>query len=770
MVGSALALSLIGLGAVQALPARKPVEQRQVWLPGGSGTFTPGDGSLPPCLTDQPLNEQPPCLLPPIVGGLNPPKEKRQLSIGDGSSVFTPGQGSIPVCLTNVSLSEQPPCILPPITGGLLPPTLPPTNNKREFVLPPDANSNPKRVIAELELDLERLQNKLHKSQEDLDDIEAIKAALQYLAGITNISAPPGSGSTFTPGKRSFVLPPDAASNPKRVIAELELDLEKLQNKPHKSQEDLDDIEAIKAALQYLAGITNISAPPGSGSTFTPGKRGFVLPPDANTNPKKVIAELELDLERLQNKPNKSQEDLEDIEAIKVALKYLAGISNISAPRAPAARSPLANAPSLENQKYKTQQDLDDIVAIKAALRYLAGIANISAPPGTGSTFTPGKRHFVLPPDANSNPKRVIAELELDLERLQNKPNKSAEDLDDIEAIKAALKYLAGITSISAPPGTGSTFTPGKRAAAFNPDTVGTYAAECPNLDGAELALENLLHKANPTIGEQIIEQKLVAFLRGCGITIVKSPDGTTTILKPSDKRDVATTQLNVAGLQNAYAALLDAATQVAPNPPSFDNWLVLHQIAGLIELYGGSTTLTADSAAASTASAAKRQSTVTVGTKTCQAGDITGLRGALAALLASYGDPAKAPTDIFLVEQVVVSALQLCGQSVAGWTTLTPDATIPGGPITPDPTVPGDSIHPSDRRRGETATADPAALLAALKALEDAYGSYGSPDIPAPVWLIMLNAVTVLQSIPGVTVPGWPVLGQGSVVLTPST
>ncbi|AEO67127.1 uncharacterized protein THITE_24856, partial [Thermothielavioides terrestris NRRL 8126] len=342
MVGSALALSLIGLGAVQALPARKPVEQRQVWLPGGSGTFTPGDGSLPPCLTDQPLNEQPPCLLPPIVGGLNPPKEKRQLSIGDGSSVFTPGQGSIPVCLTNVSLSEQPPCILPPITGGL----------------------------------------------------------------------------TFTPGKRSFVLPPDAASNPKRVIAELELDLEKLQNKPHKSQEDLDDIEAIKAALQYLAGITNISAPPGSGSTFTPGKRGFVLPPDANTNPKKVIAELELDLERLQNKPNKSQEDLEDIEAIKVALKYLAGISNISAP-----------------------------------------------------------------------------------------------------------------------PGSGSTFTPGKRAAAFNPDTVGTYAAECPNLDGAELALENLLHKANPTIGEQIIEQKLVAFLRGCGITIVKSPDGTTTILKPSDKR-----------------------------------------------------------------------------------------------------------------------------------------------------------------------------------------------------------------------------------------
>ncbi|KAK3306529.1 uncharacterized protein B0T15DRAFT_365547, partial [Chaetomium strumarium] len=354
MVGPALALSLLGLGAVQALPAgNKPVEERQFSIGDGTGVFIPGQGDLPVCLTDgTPLNEQPPCLLPPITGGLEPSdkkraaNKKRQFVIGDPSGGFTPGQGELPTCAVDIPLNEQPPCLLPPITGGLEPPTLPP-KHRRSFTLPPDAASNPKKVIIQLEQDLIRLQNKRDKTKEDLEDIEAIKAALRYLAGITDISAPPGTGSSFTPGKRSFVLPPDAASNPKKVIAKLELDLERLQNKKSKSQEDLDDIKAIKAALLYLAGITNISAPPGTGSTFTPGKR----------------------------------------------------------------------------------------------------------------------------------------------------------------------------------------------AAEFDPNTVGAYASECPNLEGAELALEALMHKDKPTLEERIIMQQLAAFLKGCGITIVKSPDGTWTIIKPSDKR-----------------------------------------------------------------------------------------------------------------------------------------------------------------------------------------------------------------------------------------
>ena len=859
MVASAFALSLIGLGAVQALPSTKQVEERQVWIgDGNGGIILPGDGQLPTCLTDIPLQGQPPCLLIPIIGGLHPGKTKREVQerqvwigdgsggiiipgdgelptcqtdipllgqspcllppivgglnpgknkkrqgtfIGGGSGTFTPGDGNIPVCLTNVALNAQPPCFLAPIVTGphkrqvfigggsgtfnpgtgpitvclvnvplnaqppcFLPPIVTgpqPPKEKRSFVLPPDYNTNTKEVIKSLELQLEQLQNKWHKTAEDRDDIEAIKAALKYLVGIVNITAPPGTGSTFTPGKRSFILPPDYATNTKEVIETLELTLEQLQNKKHKTAEDRDDIEALKGALKYLVGIVNITTPPGTGSTFTPGKRSFILPPDYATNTKEVIKTLELTLQQLQNK------------------------------------------------RYKTEQDLDDIEAIKGALKYLVGIVSTTAPPGTGSTFTPGKRSFILPPDYATNTKEVIKTLELTLEKLQNKRTKTREDLADIQAIKAALKYLAGVISISAPPGTGSTFTPGKRDVAFNVDTVGTYGTLCPGLGGAEIALETLLHKDKPTLEERVIIQKLVAFLKGCGITIVSSPDGTYTILKPSDKRDV---QFNTKGLETAYLVLLQAATKLSPAQPSFANWLAIKQIGGLLELYGVSTTFTVDSATGHS-SDRRDSSTITLGTGTCRAGDITGLRGALVALIAAYGNPAKSPVNIFLIEQVLVSALQLCGQGVSGWTTLVPGVTIPGGPIVPDPTVPGGPLKPSDRRRQTTIVpdptipggplvpdptipggplvpdptvpggalvpsnrrrqapvGDPAALLSALTTLETSYGTYGSGKIPVPVWLIMVNIVTILQSIPGVVVPGWPVLGQGSVVLVPST
>ncbi|KAL1857636.1 hypothetical protein VTK73DRAFT_8023 [Phialemonium thermophilum] len=192
------------------------------------------------------------------------------------------------------------------------------------------------------------------------------------------------------------------------------------------------------------------------------------------------------------------------------------------------------------------------------------------------------------------------------------------------------------------------------------------------------------------------------------------------------------------------------------------------------------------------------------------------GLRAALAALYAAYGPPQDAPENIFLIEQVIVSALQLCGQSVSGWTTITPGNPIPGGPITPDPTQPGGPIkpdpshsgspikpdpshtgggitpdptqtggalvpnpsetggpiQPSDRRvrradviaRQGPPISDPEALLAALQLLEDKYGTYGSGTIPVPIFLIMENIVTILQDIPNVVVPGWPILGAGSI------
>ncbi|KAJ9151092.1 hypothetical protein NKR19_g5030 [Coniochaeta hoffmannii] len=395
-----------------------------------------------------------------------------------------------------------------------------------------------------------------------------------------------------------------------------------------------------------------------------------------------------------------------------------------------------------------------------------------------GGTFKPPKgKRFTLPPDANTNKQHAIDTLELQLEALQNKKHKTHDDYEEIADIKAALQYLAGITSISAPPGTGTIFHPGKRSELTAPS--------CPdslkdNLDGLELAYESLLHQDHLSFQEIIIKEKLKSALLGCGITIVKSPDGTSTILKPSDKRDVYTADFDLVGLEKAYEQLIQS---LGSSKPSFTTWLAIQHMESLLKLYG----ITIEQSPAGTTTTLRpgktRRQTFTIGTQTCQLSDIISLKAALATLYAAYGDPRTAPQNIFLIEQVIVSYLTLCGQTVNGWTTLTPGNPIPGGPITPDPTqpggpiipdpthpgggivpdptTPGGEIHPSDRRQAPIS--DPSALLAALQLLESKYGGYGSGTIPVPVFLIMENIVTILQDIPGVTVPGWPMLGAGS-------
>ncbi|KAL2021339.1 hypothetical protein VTK56DRAFT_7310 [Thermocarpiscus australiensis] len=298
MVGSALAISLIGLGAVQALPAGKPVEERQGGMSIGDGTgiFTPGGGEPPACLTDIPLNEQPPCLLPPIVGGLEPSGKreekstsnpKRQIWIGDGTGTFTPGGGEPPTCLTNIPLNEQPPCLLPPIVGGLKPP-----KKGKRFTLLTDYATNTKKVIEELEADLIKLQNKQNKTPEDVEEIKAIKAALLYLAGITNISAPPGTGSTFTPGKRDVDSSLDAVGTYASVCADLEsaeIALETLMHKDKPTSEERIIMQELEAFLKGC-GITIVKSPDGTITIIKPSDKkrevaGWTTPVPGNTIP-----------------------------------------------------------------------------------------------------------------------------------------------------------------------------------------------------------------------------------------------------------------------------------------------------------------------------------------------------------------------------------------------------------------------------------------------------------------------------------------------------
>lgn len=430
----------------------------------------------------------------------------------------------------------------------------------------------------------------------------------------------------------------------------------------------------------------------------------------------------------------------------------------------------------LQNKEDKSDAELAQIAALQAMIAYKEGIISISAPEGSSSSFNHGRRQaeFKLPPDYKENTKKVIKELESRLIKLQNKKNKTAADNAEIKSLKAALKYLAGITSISAPPGSESSFTPGKRdgTVSFSLDSVGAYAASCPNLDAAELAYEKLLQKKKLSVEEYIVFKKIEHFLAGCGIKIIQSPDGTSTIIKPSDKkRDLQLTpDIDLAGLQASYSTLIQS---LGSSAPSFSTWLVLQQMADLLEVYGISVDR---SSAAFTPITPKRQ--IAIGGKACELSDILGLKAALAALLTAYGDPAKAPANIYLIEQVLVTALQICGQSVQGWTTLTPgnpipggpivpDKPVPGGPLKPDPYNPGSPLKPSDKR--QIPVKDPAALLDALHLLEKQYGAYGSGKIPVPIFLIMVNMVTILQEIPGVVVPGWPILGQGSVSIYPS-
>ncbi|KAK0620960.1 hypothetical protein B0T14DRAFT_567676 [Immersiella caudata] len=151
MVASVLAISLLGLSAVNALPSN--VQDRQGWIIGGpsNGAITPGTpgGGLPSCNPDLPLEKQEPCLYQPVTGELRPAPKKRQTLI--------------------------------------------------------PSNASKKEAIKTLELELQRLEKKKSPSKAEKSAITTIKKELKRLAGIKDITPPPGGSSTFVPGKRDSI-------------------------------------------------------------------------------------------------------------------------------------------------------------------------------------------------------------------------------------------------------------------------------------------------------------------------------------------------------------------------------------------------------------------------------------------------------------------------------------------------------------------------------------------------------------------------------------
>ncbi|KAK0719446.1 hypothetical protein B0H67DRAFT_551804 [Lasiosphaeris hirsuta] len=342
------------------------------------------------------------------------------------------------------------------------------------------------------------------------------------------------------------------------------------------------------------------------------------------------------------------------------------------------------------------------------------------------SGFAHPKRGFSLPPDYNTNTKEVIKQLERDLITLQNKRHKSSDDYSDIAALKSALKYLAGITAISAPPGGSSTFTPGKRFT-LPPDYNSNTKEVIKQLERGLITLQNKRNKSSDDYSEISAIKSALRYL--AGIVSISAPPGSSSSFTPG-KREEAEADFDATGLQDAYIALLSSFTDTTP---SSDTRTVLDDIANVLNLYGVSVDREMAFSGPAASTFVPRQDTITIGRKTCELADVMGLKAALAALITAYGDPATAPPNVFLIEQVIVSALLYCNQTVNGWTSLTPGNPIPGGPLKPDPYVPGGPMIPDPTTPGGPITPDPTTPGGPLKPDPTTPGGGLKPDPSNP-------------------------------------
>lgn len=328
-------------------------------------------------------------------------------------------------------------------------------------------------------------------------------------------------------------------------------------------------------------------------------------------------------------------------------------------------------------------------------------------------------------------------------------------------------------------------------------NSIGAYSAGCPNLKGAQESLKRLLKTPKGSVDLYIETQKLKHLLNGCGFIL---GDDTVTYIKVADKRDSVNffpINEDVSGLEDIYNSLVD---DLGDSELSLAPWLTLNQYTDLLGAFGVNVDRSVTFGAP--ALLPRQGGDFKLGKEACTQSVIRAYTIALERIVELYGnDPSRVRSSIIQLQQSISAMLQVCNDgSVGGFLPqptvpggpITPNPTIPGGPLRPDPYVPGGEIKPDPTVPGGPMTPDPtipggpmkpgrrtaqltdpstAALLTSLRNLESAYGSFGSPNIPSVIFLIMVDHVLALQRA-GVKVSGWPVLSQdlggGSVTFRP--
>lgn len=386
-------------------------------------------------------------------------------------------------------------------------------------------------------------------------------------------------------------------------------------------------------------------------------------------------------------------------------------------------------------------------------------------PPFTGTINpTPKTKRQQLTNPSNAEAKKIIKTLELELQRLQAKKNKTKDEKKAIEVIKKELKRLAGVVNITPAPGGSTTIVPGKRdEGEFSLGSFGAYKDHCPfSTQGLQAALTQLLRKPHRSEEETLAIVEITHILSGCGQSI---SDGTAT-LTPIHPRD----DVSFVGLEAAY---LEAVKTLGDNKPSFTSWLILSGIAETLKEHG----ITVPTLGSGTTTLVPRQQRI----GTCEPIDVLLLLTLYRSFLREYGyDTSKWPNSVTSQARSILTVLSLCGEPTSTITpvpyipggsitpsptypggTINPNPTIPGGAITPVPYIPGGSFEPSPTYPGGSLnptkrSADTQAALEALHILEKAYGTYDSGKIPAAIFLPMANLVAYLEG-QGVVVLGWP-------------